>query len=69
MPFQYVIVRPLDTAVTSAYAELVSDGWRDEARPLLEEFFFLDKACLLAELRSLMLDLGYSLERLARFDR
>lgn len=67
--FRYRTFRALDTAVTSAYAELVRDGFRDEARPLLEEFFFIDKACLLAELRCLMLDHGCSLDRLARFDR
>lgn len=67
--FRYHAMRPLDYAVTRAYATLCRDGWRQEARPLLEEFFLLDKVCLLAELRVLMLRLGYSLADVARFDR
>lgn len=67
--FQYRTMRSLDVAVTSAYAFLVDSGWRHLARPLFEEFLLLDKVCLLAELRSLMIELGYSLDVVARFDR
>lgn len=67
--FRYRDMRSLDDVIGRAYAFLKKGGWRSEARPLLDEFYELDKVCLLAELRVLMLDAGYSLDVVARFDR
>ena len=65
-----VTIGDLDLALGRAYAFLKEEpGLRRQARELLDEFYELDRVCLLAELRSLVLDAGYSLEVLAYFDR
>jgi len=61
--------RSIEWAVGSAYAFLRKRGWHDSARALVDEFFELDQACLLAELRLVMLRAGFPLEVVARFDR
>ncbi len=62
-------VRDIDLVIGRAYAFLKEEGRHQEARPLIAEFYELDKVCLLAELRMLMLDAGYSLKLVACFDR
>ncbi len=59
----------LDSAIGRAYAFLKEGGLQSLARPLLDEFYSIDKVCLLAELRLLMLDAGYPPDVVARFDR
>jgi len=62
-------MRDLHDVIVRAYTFLKEDGHQAEARELLDEFYGLDQVCLLAELRRLMLDVGYSLELVACFDR
>lgn len=62
-------MRDLHDVIVRAYASLKEDGVHRQARQLLDEFYGIDQVCLLAELRGLMLDAGYSLELVACFDR